>query len=152
MKCLRLLEYWGRAFEFDSRHGCLSTFILFLLSRVGSCLTIGLIPHPRNPTDWRRLRNWSETKRFTDALCSRGSNRNMNELTSRHSEVNSIHYRNEVASLSVSNVDRYVIIGNFVYFYILVFPHLYAAGNFKCTFVWRFHIRLHAQIATYPCP
>jgi hypothetical protein len=28
-----------------------------------------------------RLRNWSETKRFTDAPCSRGSNRNVNERT-----------------------------------------------------------------------
>jgi hypothetical protein len=29
----------------------------------------GLIPRPRSPTD--RLRNWSETKRFTDALFSK---------------------------------------------------------------------------------
>jgi hypothetical protein len=31
----------------------------------------GLIPRPRSPTDSLRLRNWSETKRFTDALCSK---------------------------------------------------------------------------------
>jgi hypothetical protein len=31
----------------------------------------GLISRPRSPTDCLRLRNWSETKRFTDALCSK---------------------------------------------------------------------------------
>jgi hypothetical protein len=29
------------------------------------------MPGPRSPTDCFRLRNWSETKRFTDALCSK---------------------------------------------------------------------------------
>jgi hypothetical protein len=28
-------------------------------------------PPPRSPTDCLRLGNWSETKRFTDALCSK---------------------------------------------------------------------------------
>jgi hypothetical protein len=31
----------------------------------------GVIPRSRSPTDCLRLRNWSETKRFTDALCNR---------------------------------------------------------------------------------
>jgi hypothetical protein len=31
----------------------------------------GLIPRPRSPTDCLGLRNCSETKRFTDALCSK---------------------------------------------------------------------------------
>jgi hypothetical protein len=31
----------------------------------------GLIPRPRSPTDCLRLRNWSETKRLTDVLCSK---------------------------------------------------------------------------------
>jgi hypothetical protein len=35
-----------------------------------------LVPRPRSPTDYLRLRNWSETKRFTDALCSKWSSRN----------------------------------------------------------------------------
>jgi hypothetical protein len=30
-----------------------------------------LIPHPRSPTNCLRFRNWSETKCFTDALCSK---------------------------------------------------------------------------------
>jgi hypothetical protein len=30
-----------------------------------------LIPHPRSPTDCHKLRNSSETKRFTNALCSK---------------------------------------------------------------------------------
>jgi hypothetical protein len=31
----------------------------------------GLIPRRRRPTECLRLRNWSETKRFTDVLCSK---------------------------------------------------------------------------------
>jgi hypothetical protein len=31
----------------------------------------GLIPRPRSPTNCLRLRLWSETKRFTDVLCSK---------------------------------------------------------------------------------
>jgi hypothetical protein len=42
---------------------------LFCLCRQRFC--VGLIPRPRSPTDWLRLRNWSETKRFMDALCSK---------------------------------------------------------------------------------
>jgi hypothetical protein len=38
---------------------------------LGSDLCHGLIPCPRSPTDCLRLRNWSETKRFTDVLCSK---------------------------------------------------------------------------------
>jgi hypothetical protein len=30
MNCLRSLERWDRGFEFHSRHGCLSVFILFV--------------------------------------------------------------------------------------------------------------------------
>jgi hypothetical protein len=41
----------------------------------------GLIPRLRSPTDCLRLRHWSETKSFTDALCSRGSNRNGKKFT-----------------------------------------------------------------------
>jgi hypothetical protein len=40
MNCLRSLEYWGRAFEAHSRHGCLSSFILC----VGSDLATGWSP------------------------------------------------------------------------------------------------------------
>jgi hypothetical protein len=32
---------------------------------------VALLPRPRTPTDCLKLRNWSETKRFTDALCSK---------------------------------------------------------------------------------
>jgi hypothetical protein len=42
-----------------------------------------LISRPRSPTDCLRLRNWSETKSFRDALCSRGSNRNKDKYIYR---------------------------------------------------------------------
>jgi hypothetical protein len=54
---------------------CLRLFCVCVVLCAGSGLATGLIPHTRSPTN--SLRNWSETKRFTDALCS--SNRNMNE-------------------------------------------------------------------------
>jgi hypothetical protein len=50
----------------------LSAFILFVLPCVGSGLATGILPTVLE-------RNWSETKRFSDALCSRGSKRNMND-------------------------------------------------------------------------
>jgi hypothetical protein len=53
MNCLRPLERWDRRFESDSRHGCLSVFILYLY-RQRPC--DGLIPRPRNPTDCRRIK------------------------------------------------------------------------------------------------
>jgi hypothetical protein len=44
-----------------------------LTQRMDVCLwpCDGLIPRPRNPTDCLTLRNWSETKRFKGALCSK---------------------------------------------------------------------------------
>jgi hypothetical protein len=42
----------------------------------------GLITRPRSPTECLGLRNWSETKRFTYAPCSKWSNRNKSPLTS----------------------------------------------------------------------
>jgi hypothetical protein len=52
MNCLRPLKHWYRAFEFYLRHGCLSAFILSVLScvcRQRPC--DGLITRPRSPTD-----------------------------------------------------------------------------------------------------
>jgi hypothetical protein len=69
MKCLRSLEHWDRGFESRSRHGYLSAFIMCLC--VGSGLAMGWsLVQGVLPTvlGWR---NWSETKRFTDALCSK---------------------------------------------------------------------------------
>jgi hypothetical protein len=40
-KCLRRLKHWDREFEFQSRHGCLSAYILSVLSYVGSGLATG---------------------------------------------------------------------------------------------------------------
>jgi hypothetical protein len=67
-KAWNVFVCWDRGFESHSRHGCLSAFIL-------CCARSGLA------TDWFPvqgalpivliLRNWSETKRFTDALCSK---------------------------------------------------------------------------------
>jgi hypothetical protein len=44
MKCLRPLEHWDCGFVSHSRHGCLSAFILFVLSCVGSGLATGWSP------------------------------------------------------------------------------------------------------------
>jgi hypothetical protein len=71
MKCLRQFKHWDCVFESQSRHGCLRLFCVCVVLRVGSGLAKGLIPHPRSQTSCLRLRNWSERKRFTDALCSR---------------------------------------------------------------------------------
>jgi hypothetical protein len=46
-------------------------YFMFVLSCVGMGPCEDLIPRPRGPTDCLRLRNWSETKRFTDALYSK---------------------------------------------------------------------------------
>jgi hypothetical protein len=67
MNCLPPLERWDRGFESHSRQVCLPAFILC----VGERPCEGLIPGTRSRTDSLRLRNWSETKRFTDALCSK---------------------------------------------------------------------------------
>jgi hypothetical protein len=61
MKYLLSLEHWDHGFESHLGHGCLCSVMPF----------DGLISHPRSPTDCLRLRNWSETKRFKDALCSK---------------------------------------------------------------------------------
>jgi hypothetical protein len=46
-------------------------YSVFVLSCVGYRPCVGLIPRSRSPTGCLRLRNWSETKCFTDALCSK---------------------------------------------------------------------------------
>jgi hypothetical protein len=39
----RPLEHWDRGFESKSRHGCLSAFLLVVLSCVGRGLATGLV-------------------------------------------------------------------------------------------------------------
>jgi hypothetical protein len=46
-------------------------YSVFVLPRVSWRPCDGLIPRLGSPTDCRRLWNWSEMKRFTDALCSK---------------------------------------------------------------------------------
>jgi hypothetical protein len=86
MNCLRPLERWGRGFESHSRHRCLSLF------RV--CVGSGLL------TDWSSVQgvlptvlgliNWSETKRFTDAVCSKvGATGNGERVSLGHGMVDS---------------------------------------------------------------
>jgi hypothetical protein len=47
MNRLRSLEHWDRGFESHSRHGCMCTFILCMLLRVGSGLATGWSPVQR---------------------------------------------------------------------------------------------------------
>jgi hypothetical protein len=70
MNCLRLLDHRDRGFESHSKHGFLSAFILFVLSCIGNGHAMSWFPVGVQPTVLG-LRNWSETKRFTDALCSK---------------------------------------------------------------------------------
>jgi hypothetical protein len=51
-------------------------YSVFVLPFVGSGFAADWSPVQGALPTVLRLRNWSETKRFTDALCSRGSNRN----------------------------------------------------------------------------
>jgi hypothetical protein len=60
----RTLGSWVRI---PFKHGCLCLFCVCVRNRPCD----GLIPRPRSPTGCFRLRNWSGTKRFTDALCSK---------------------------------------------------------------------------------
>jgi hypothetical protein len=70
MKCLRSLEHWYSGFESHSRHGCLR--LICVCGVMCSLLPYdGLIPRPRSPTDCLGLRKRSQTKHFTDALCSK---------------------------------------------------------------------------------
>jgi hypothetical protein len=65
--CLRPLERWDRGFESHLRHGCLCLFCV----RTGSGLAMGWFPVQGALPTVLGLRNWRETKRFTDALCSK---------------------------------------------------------------------------------
>jgi hypothetical protein len=67
MNRLRSVEHWDRGFESYSRHECLCAFILC----VGSDLATGWSPFQGVLPTVIRLINWSETKRFTDALRSK---------------------------------------------------------------------------------
>jgi hypothetical protein len=72
MNCLRTLERWDHGFESHSGHRCLCAFILrFVLSCVSSGHATGWYPVQGVLPIVLRLRNWSETKRFTDAVCSK---------------------------------------------------------------------------------
>jgi hypothetical protein len=80
MNCLRPLEHWGRGFESHSRHRCLPMFILCL------CFPVQVAAlrraDPPSKESYRLSKNEeTEVKRSVsrDALCSRGSDRNMNE-------------------------------------------------------------------------
>jgi hypothetical protein len=65
MNCLRTLKHWVCWFESHSRHGYLvCVHSVFVLPCVGSGLAMVLLTV-------LRLRIWSETKRFTDVLCSK---------------------------------------------------------------------------------
>jgi hypothetical protein len=70
MNCLHLLKHWDHGFESHSRHVCLCACILFVLSCVGSGLATGCRKTGVLPTVLG-LRNWSETKCFQEALCSK---------------------------------------------------------------------------------
>jgi hypothetical protein len=73
-------------------------YFVFMLSCVGSglatawSLVLGVLPTVY------KIKKLKETKRFTDALCSRGSNRNMNEWmniklrTDIESRIKCVHY------------------------------------------------------------
>jgi hypothetical protein len=77
---LHPLEHWDRRFESHSRHWYSCTFILCLYCPM-YVAALRRADHSSKES-YRlsiRLRNWSETKPFTDALCAKGSNRNMNE-------------------------------------------------------------------------
>jgi hypothetical protein len=69
MDGLHSLELWGRGSESHSRHGCLCEFIVFLLFCVGNGLATGWSPLQGVLTTVLVLRNRSERKCFTDALC-----------------------------------------------------------------------------------
>jgi hypothetical protein len=83
--CLRPLEHWDRGFESHSRHGCLSAFILCMCCPVLiSTLRRADPPVQRILATVLGLRNWSETKRFTGALCSKwGQQERKRERTAR---------------------------------------------------------------------
>jgi hypothetical protein len=60
MKCVLPLEYWDRRFESHSGYGCLSAFVLFVLSCVGSGLASGWSPvQGVLPTKIKKLK-WNE--------------------------------------------------------------------------------------------
>jgi hypothetical protein len=60
MKGFRPLEQWDHGFDSHWRHVCLRLFCGYVvLCRYRPC--VGLIPHPRNPTDYLKLRNWCPT-------------------------------------------------------------------------------------------
>jgi hypothetical protein len=72
----RSFGHWGRGLESHSRHGCLSTFILCLCCPVQVAVLRRADPPPKESYRlFTRLRNWSETKRCTDVLRSRESNK-----------------------------------------------------------------------------
>jgi hypothetical protein len=50
---------------------CLRLFCVCVLCRLGPCIGLPPPPCPKSPTYCLRLRNWSETKRLTDGLCSK---------------------------------------------------------------------------------
>jgi hypothetical protein len=63
MNCLRSIKRWGLGFKSIARHGCLRLFCV----RVGSGLPTGWFPVQGVLPLVVWLRNWSETKRFTNA-------------------------------------------------------------------------------------
>jgi hypothetical protein len=67
MNCLLSLESWDRRFESHSRHRCLHLFCVCVGSGLATSWSSvqGVLPTVFG------LSNWSETKRFTDALCSK---------------------------------------------------------------------------------
>jgi hypothetical protein len=68
MNYLRSLESWDCGFESHSRHVCLRLLCV--------CICSGLIPRPRNPIDYRRIKKlkWNKTFHGCPMLQS-GSNR-----------------------------------------------------------------------------
>jgi hypothetical protein len=85
-------KHWGRGFESRTMHWCLHLFCVGRWSPSKEPYQMSL-----------RLRNWSGVKRFTDALCSRGS-RFTDALCSRGSN-RKYEWMNEsdLGSLSLSN-------------------------------------------------
>jgi hypothetical protein len=66
---------------------CLRLFcVCVVLCRSRPC--VGQIPCSRSPTDCLRLRNWSEMKRFTDAICSKWAQQEVDSAPACNSIVN----------------------------------------------------------------
>jgi hypothetical protein len=101
MNRLPPLVRWDRGFESHSRHGYLRLFWVC----IGSSLARGWCPFQGILSTVLELRNWSETKRFTDALCSKVRVQSEGNRKEKERERKRIY----LATLSQLNFwDRYI--------------------------------------------